>query len=100
MQRNSQVSESLATTTHVFIRRDTVRKPLQPPNDGPVLSLIMSSYGRDLLLVTRSSDCCCLLLSYGFSLVAHLSLVHRVQMPIDKARSVLTTKAIPLADES
>ena len=34
-QRNSHVSEALATATHVFIRRDAVRKPLQPPYDGP-----------------------------------------------------------------
>ena len=29
------VSDSLSTTTHVFIRHDAVRKPLQPPYDGP-----------------------------------------------------------------
>ena len=34
-QRNSHVNESLSTATHVFIRRDAVRKPLQPPYDGP-----------------------------------------------------------------
>jgi hypothetical protein len=34
-QRDSHVSEALATTTHVFVRRDAVRKPLQPPYDGP-----------------------------------------------------------------
>ena len=34
-QRNSHVSEALATATHVFIRRDAVCKPLQPPYDGP-----------------------------------------------------------------
>ena len=34
-RRSSHVSKALATTTHVFIRRDAVRKPLQPPYDGP-----------------------------------------------------------------
>ena len=33
-KRNSQVSEALSTATHVFIRHDAVRKPLQPPYDG------------------------------------------------------------------
>ena len=34
-QKNSHVSEALATATHVFIRHDAVRKPLHPPYDGP-----------------------------------------------------------------
>ena len=34
-QRNSYVSVALSTATHVFIRNDAVRKPLQPPYDGP-----------------------------------------------------------------
>lgn len=29
------VSDELATGTHVFLRHDAVRKPLQPPYDGP-----------------------------------------------------------------
>ena len=29
------MSDALATTTHVFIRRDAARTPLQPPYDGP-----------------------------------------------------------------
>ncbi len=33
-QRTSQVSEALSTATHVFIRHDTMCKPLQPPYDG------------------------------------------------------------------
>ena len=32
---NSQVSEPLSTATHMFIRHDTVRKPLEPPYGGP-----------------------------------------------------------------
>ena len=32
---NSQVSNTLANATHVFVRRDAVKKPLQPPYDGP-----------------------------------------------------------------
>ncbi len=31
----SYVSSELATATHVFVRRDGVRKPLRPPYDGP-----------------------------------------------------------------
>ena len=34
-QRNSNIPPALSTTTHVFIRHDAVRKPLQPPYDGP-----------------------------------------------------------------
>lgn len=34
-QRNSAVSDILSTATHVFIRHDAVRRPLQPPYDGP-----------------------------------------------------------------
>ena len=32
---NSSVDSSLSTCTHVFIRCDAVRKPLQPPYNGP-----------------------------------------------------------------
>ena len=34
-QTNSSIPPSLLTATHVFIRHDGVRKPLQPPYDGP-----------------------------------------------------------------
>lgn len=34
-QRTSQLNKALSTATHVFIRHDAVRKPLQPPYDGP-----------------------------------------------------------------
>ncbi len=33
--RSSHVNGALSTCTHVFIRHDAVRKPLQPPYDGP-----------------------------------------------------------------
>jgi cleavage and polyadenylation specificity factor subunit 1 len=33
--RNTHVPKDLPTCTHVFIRRDAVRSPLQPPYDGP-----------------------------------------------------------------
>ncbi len=32
---NSHINPDLAATTHVFIRQDAVRKPLQPPYNGP-----------------------------------------------------------------
>ena len=32
---NSQVSNTLSTATHVFVRHDAVKRPLQPPYDGP-----------------------------------------------------------------
>ena len=35
--RNSQVSESLSTATHVFIRHDAARKPLQPPYESTLM---------------------------------------------------------------
>ena len=34
-QRTSHIPDELSTATHVFIRQDGVRKPLQPPYDGP-----------------------------------------------------------------
>ena len=34
-QRNSNVIDGLSTATHVFIRHEAVRKPLQAPYDGP-----------------------------------------------------------------
>ena len=37
--RNSNIIDGLATATHMFIRHDAVRKPLQPPYDGPYLVL-------------------------------------------------------------
>ena len=33
--RTSHVSDELSTCTHVFVRADGVRKPLQPPYNGP-----------------------------------------------------------------
>jgi hypothetical protein len=34
-QRNVHVSRDLAACTHVFVRHDGIRKPLQPTYDGP-----------------------------------------------------------------
>ena len=34
-QRHSNITDGLSTATHVFIHHDAVRKPLQPPYDGP-----------------------------------------------------------------
>ena len=34
-QRSSNIPHALLTATHVFVRHDGVRKPLQPPYDGP-----------------------------------------------------------------
>ena len=34
-QPHSKVVDGLSTATHVFLRYDAVRKPLQPPYDGP-----------------------------------------------------------------
>ena len=37
--RRTHISNDLATCTHVFVRNDAVRKPLQPPYNGPFLVL-------------------------------------------------------------
>ncbi len=34
-QRTTYVNEALKTCTHVFVRRDAVKRPLQQPYDGP-----------------------------------------------------------------
>ena len=34
-QSQGKVVEGLSTATHVFLQHDAVRKPLQPPYDGP-----------------------------------------------------------------
>ena len=33
--RNANVPGGLSTATHVFVRHDAVKRPLQPPYDGP-----------------------------------------------------------------
>ena len=33
--RNSNIPDGLSTATHVFVRHDAVKRPLQPPYDGP-----------------------------------------------------------------
>ena len=60
-QRSSHISDRLSTATHVFIRHDGVRKPLQPSYDGPfpVISrtdkhFTISMHGRN---DTVSIDC-------------------------------------------
>ena len=47
---NAHVPQALHTCTHVFIRRDAVRTPLQPPYDGPfkVISRSTKSFKVDL----------------------------------------------------
>ena len=37
--RAIHVSTDLASCTHVFVRHDAVRRPLQPPYDGPFMVL-------------------------------------------------------------
>ena len=48
--RRTHVPEALQTCTHVFVRRDAVRKPLQQPYDGPfkVLSRTPKHFKLDL----------------------------------------------------
>jgi hypothetical protein len=39
VQRNTRVPQALATATHVFVRHDATRNPLQSQYDGPYLVL-------------------------------------------------------------
>ena len=58
--RRSHVSRDLTSCTHVFVRHDAVRKPLQQPYDGPYkvlaradkFSLLMSMADMTLFLST------------------------------------------------
>lgn len=44
------VSKALASASHVFLRDDTVRRPLQPPYSGPFEILSRSADGKTLAL--------------------------------------------------
>ena len=49
-QRKSYISKDMGNATHVFVRHDAIRKPLQPPYDGPyrVLKLAEGHYMLDI----------------------------------------------------
>ena len=48
--RKVYMNKDLPTSTHVFVRHDAVRKPLQPPYDGPhrVLKWAEKHYTLDI----------------------------------------------------
>ena len=52
--RDSHVPTSLQTCTHVFVCRDAVRKPLQPPYDGPFKVISRSPKHFKIDLGTRT----------------------------------------------
>jgi transposase InsO family protein len=54
--RASHVPTGLQTCTHVFIRRDAVRQPLQPPYDGPYLVISRSTKHFKIDLGNRTDN--------------------------------------------
>ena len=45
-QKNSRVNQALSTATHVFIRHDAVRKPLQPPNTSQLTLMAVKTQSQ------------------------------------------------------
>lgn len=50
------VSKDLPTASHVFLRDDTVRRPLQPPYTGPYAVLQRSADGKTLTLAVKNRE--------------------------------------------
>ena len=50
-QRKTHMSADLSTSTFVFVRHDAIKRPLQPPYDGPykVLQRTNKNYTLDIL---------------------------------------------------
>ena len=55
-KRTAHVPTDLQTCTHVFVRRDAVRKLLQPPNDGPFKVLSRTPKHSKIDLGTRTDS--------------------------------------------
>ncbi len=53
-QRASYVDPALATCTHVFLRHDAVRSPLQPPYDGPYL--VVRRQGKSYVICINGNE--------------------------------------------
>ncbi|XP_063384931.1 uncharacterized protein LOC134671077 [Cydia fagiglandana] len=50
------ISKNLPTATHVFLRDDTVRRPLQPPYTGPFAVVRRSTDGKTLTLDIKNKE--------------------------------------------
>ena len=88
-QYRDHIDSSLSTASHVFVRHDAVRKPLQQPYDGPYRVLARSDKFYTLDLNGRKDTVS----------VDRLKPAHIDQVPADSSSS-LPTHSLPSSPQS